>query len=302
MRIRPIIKWLKQYSLYIIICLFLLYIIVEPLENEYFQNGNGRIENPPGTIQKFIERSNKNAPREIQGVPLVVYRSWITNSIPAGMLEAVNKTIEMTPEFDNYFYSDAECLEFIEKNFEPNVSKAFRSLKPGAYQSDLWRYCILYKNGGIYINIPIVLQRPLFKILEEYPKLFIVDNPSTNMCSGTQGVWNEFMSSPPGNPVFKDFIDEIVETCKNKDYKQNPIDITVCTLSRMLDKREGPQFLQSLPFVHAVPPSKEFHYKGEIFFTQYEGYRSEQGKTQKTKHYSEMWNDKDVFDMSIIFD
>lgn len=253
-------------------------------------------------IPKFIERKDKNAPKEVSGVPLVVYRSWITNNIPKRMYDTVMKTIEKTPEFDNYFYSDAECLDFIEKNFEPNVLKAFRSMKPGAYQSDLWRYCILYKNGGVYINIPAILQKPLFKILGEYPKLFIVDHPSTNMCTDTPGVWNGFMASPPGNPVFRDCIDEIVETCKNRDYKNNPIDITVCPLSRMLDKREGPEFLHSLPFVHAVSPSKEFHYKGEIFFTQYEGYRDDQKAQQTTPHYSELWNNRDVFDPSIIFD
>jgi hypothetical protein len=294
MRLRPAIKWLKGYWLYIVICIFIIVYthnsIIEPFEE------------PFAKIDKFIERSNKDAPREINGVPLVVYRSWITDKIPRGMLDAVNKTIEMTPEFDNYFYSDAECLKFIEDNFEPNVANAFRSFKPGAYQSDLWRYCILYKKGGVYINIPAVLQMPLFDILKEYPKLFIVDNPATNPCKDSAGVWNGFMASPPGNPVFRDCIDEIVETCKNRDYKQHPIDVTVCTLARMLDKREGHDFLKSLPFVHAVLPSKEFHYKGKVFFTQYDGYRKDQGNTQKTAHYSELWNKRDIFNLDVIFE
>lgn len=103
-------------------------------------------------IPSFIGRRDTSAPTTIHGIPLVVYRSWLTNDIKKGMYEAVMKTIELTPEFDNYFYSDAECLHFIEENFEPNVANAFRSLKPGAYQSDLWRYCILYKKG-VYILI-----------------------------------------------------------------------------------------------------------------------------------------------------
>lgn len=109
------------------------------------------------------------------------------------------------------------------------------------------------------------------------------------------------MASRPGNPVFKECIEEIVQTCNNKYYWSHAIDMTVCTLARKLEKYEGGDFLRYLPFTHAVLPSKVFYYKDKIFFTQYEGYINDQKRNQKTNHYSTMWSEGRVFDDSVAF-
>jgi len=249
-------------------------------------------------IDSFTQRMDTSGATEVSGVPLVVYRSWSSNNIPVRMMETVKKTMAMTPEFDNYFFSDNDCIKFIEDNYEPNVAKAFRCLKPGAYKSDLWRYCILYKKGGIYIDIKLELQLPLMSILEKYPKLFIVDMAK---CNDTIPLWNGVMSSPPGNPMFKACIDEVVENCKNRDYRSNDLDVTACCLlGRMMDMYEGKEFTPSLPFRHKE--LRKFHYNDELMFIEYDGYREDQTAHQTTGRYGQMWKDKNVFDTSILFE
>jgi mannosyltransferase OCH1-like enzyme len=117
-------------------------------------------------IEHFIGKTHKDSPNHINGVPLVIYQHWHTHNIPIHMKDTIDKRIRMTPEFDNYFFSDDESLKFIQDNFEPNVASAFKSLKPSVYQSDLWRYCILYKKGGVYIDIKMELHLPLIDILK----------------------------------------------------------------------------------------------------------------------------------------
>jgi len=251
-------------------------------------------------IEKFIEKTKKDSPSEVNGVPLVIYRSWITNDIKAEMKATVDKTVSMTPEFDNYFFSDDDCIQFIQENFEPNVAAAFKSLKPGAYQSDLWRYCILYKKGGIYLDIKMELHLPLIDILKEFPKIFIGNIPEEPSNPKNQ-IWNGLMSSPAGNPVFKACIDEIVESCKNKYYKENYLDITgPCLLWRMNNKFESPTFLSSLPF-RFVKGKYEVLFYDKTFIREYSNYRSNQGTQQKTIHYSHLYADRDVYDTSVIF-
>jgi hypothetical protein len=204
----------------------------------------------------------------------------------------------MTPEFDNYFFTDQDCIDFIDSNYEPNVGRAFRALKPGAYKSDLWRYCILYKRGGIYIDIKLELHLPLKDILEKYPKLFIIDMAK---CDDTTALWNGVMSSPPGNPMFKACIDEIVENCKNRDYKSNDLDVTACCLlGRMIDTYEGKEFTPALPFKH--PKLRLFYYNDELMFTEYEGYREDQAANQITERYGKLWNERNIFNIEVDFD
>ena len=69
------------------------------------------------------------------------------------------------PEFIHYLYDDEMCRNFIKNNFSINILYAFDTLIPGAYKSDLWRLCILYKYGGIYLDIKYSCNEP-FKLLQ----------------------------------------------------------------------------------------------------------------------------------------
>jgi mannosyltransferase OCH1-like enzyme len=246
----------------------------------------------------FIEKINKKAPSHISGVPLIIYRSWITNEITNEMKKTIDKTIQMTPEFDNYFYSDVDCDNFIKDNFEPNVLNAFRSLKPGAFKSDLWRYCILYKKGGVYIDIKLELHIPLINIIKDYPVIMLKDNPKF---MEKRPIWNGIMSSPPNNKIFIDCIESIVLSCKNKDYKRDLLDITgPSLLGQIFTKHHGNDNYDGLPFIFETQ-EVPITYKNVPMASQYKEYRKDQNKFQKTPHYSEMYNKRDIFDQSIIF-
>ena len=52
-----------------------------------------------------------------------------------------------------YLYNDADCRAFIQSAFPPDVVAAYDRLIPTAFKADLWRYCVLYKFGGVYLDI-----------------------------------------------------------------------------------------------------------------------------------------------------
>jgi mannosyltransferase OCH1-like enzyme len=297
MNYKNILKKGRPYIV-IIVCIITIYLLFNlDMIRESFTYD---ITDEDRHVPHYIERQNKNAPKEINGVPLVIYRSWVTNNVPPLMKKNIYKSISITPEFDNYLYSDEDCYKFIEDNFEENVLNAYKSLKPGAYQCDLWRYCILYKKGGIYSDIKMDLQIPLIDILKEHPNIFIWDNPDDPNTFKNQ-IWNGFMSSPPGNPIFKGCIDEIVLNCKNKDYKDNLLDITgPCLLWRINKKLESTDLSKVSPFTFVIG-KYEILYKDKMFISKYKDYDNDQRATQKTEHYSVLYNKKDVFDDSVIF-
>ena len=124
-----------------IICLSLLFVIYGCFYHTY-------------SVAHYIPRK-VTAPKEINGVPLVIYQSWQSHIVPKRMKENILNTVAANPEFDYYLYSDADSRAFIKKYYDDDVVAAFDSLVPGAYKSDLWRYCILYKLGGVYFDIKI---------------------------------------------------------------------------------------------------------------------------------------------------
>ena len=53
----------------------------------------------------------------------------------------------------HYLFNDDACREFLAMTFPTDVVYAYDLLIPTAFKADLWRYCILYMFGGVYMDI-----------------------------------------------------------------------------------------------------------------------------------------------------
>jgi mannosyltransferase OCH1-like enzyme len=86
-------------------------------------------------------------------IPKVIYQTFYTKNLPQNISNLIEGMKILNPEYEFHLYDDKEIESFIESEFGGNVYKAFKMLKVGAAKADLWRYCVLYKNGGIYLDI-----------------------------------------------------------------------------------------------------------------------------------------------------
>jgi mannosyltransferase OCH1-like enzyme len=257
----------------------------------------------------LIEHTDTNSPRVISDLPLNIYMTWGSNSVPEKMKENIYNVCKMNPEFDVYIYSNEACIDYIKNNFDKNVLEAYNSLKPGAYKADLWRYCVLYKNGGVYMDIKLCTVEPLVNIIKDNPVIFVKDyNHPLHYILNTppsNGIYNAFMVSPPNNIIFKKCIDDIINSCKLKLYKKNPLDITGPTLLGEVyineysiytfNKLKFEVTSKVYPVFHFMTNDRYIVYNNRIIIKPYKEYRKEQRNFQRTKHYSVMWSEKDVY-------
>jgi len=256
---------------------------------------------PLYSVPFHIERKASSGERTVSGVPLTIYESWHSNMVPEKMRDNIYNLLDTNPEFDYYLYSDDASIKFIETNYEPEVANAFRTLIPGAYKSDLWRYCILYKMGGVYIDIKYYSVVPLIDIIRDNPVIFVRDRKGS--CKEDIGLYNGFMVSPPGNSIFKYCIDDIVNSCKLKLYKSNSLDITgPCLLGDIVKKYKTKEYIDKIKFKfgsgHPLSPLSTvtmITYKGSDILRIYPEYRSEQRDSSKSTHYRLSWFMKKVY-------
>jgi len=251
----------------------------------------------------FVPRTKPNEEQVRNGVPLVIYESWHSHMIPKGMMDNIHNLIEMNPEFDYYLFSDEECAEFIKANFDKEVLDAFYMLKPGAFKSDLWRYCVLYKNGGVYLDIKYYSTIPLIDIIDENQTVFVKDSGAPRTIDGC--FYNGFLIAPPGNEVFKECISDIVNSCKNQLYKRNVLDITgPCLLGRVLGKKYSEEYADKVRFEFSNINGNFWNYypgisyNGKIILKHYEEYRKEQRKTENVRHYGELYASGKVYNIA----
>ncbi len=101
-------------------------------------------------------------------IPLVVYQTWKTRDIDSDIINGIiTRNKAMNLEFRFVLFDDDEEDAFIEENFDADIRRAYNRINPrfGAARADFWRYCILYKQGGVYMDIKMELKIPLIRII-----------------------------------------------------------------------------------------------------------------------------------------
>jgi mannosyltransferase OCH1-like enzyme len=260
----------------------------------------GNKKNADSLIRKQIKNKIYSLPYQIlkpvynHVIPLTIYQTWYTKNLPPKMLDTVELLKRQNPEFKHYLYDDDECREFIKENFPEEVLNAYNSLIPGAYKADLWRLCILYINGGIYMDIKFSCVNG-FKLIELTENdHFVLDRQ--NHFNTPKPIYNALMVSKKNNPFLLLGIKKIVENVKNKYYGFNSLYPT------------GPGMLSEVLLNNNLninidlfhhDENKYLVYKNRfVISVVYDGYKEEREnsyKLIKKKYYGDFWNEKNIY-------
>ena len=210
-------------------------------------------------------------------IPLNIFFYW-NNELPLEFKENIKKIKENNPLFNIEIYNDERARSFI-NTFMPDALFAFDGLIPNAYKSDLFRYCILYIYGGIYLDIKLNVKVPL---IEYTNKEYYVDD--CHPC-----IYNGFIVSNK-SPFLKDVIINIIENVKNKNYGSCPWDTT------------GPRLLGHHYYKNLKEQPNIYHSNWQIIHNNniiadcIGNYKS-----LLNDNYLDLWNQKKIFNSTYTF-
>ena len=262
-------------------------------------------------------------------VPLIIYQTWHSIQLPPKMSACVDKLKRDNPEFEHHLYDDASCRMFIKENYDKSVLNAYDQLVPGAYKADLWRYCVLYKTGGIYLDIKFqcepgfllieftkdsdtfVLDRPYGDLSTPLEiNLSILNSPSfyENLSKYTDGTWenkqiglyNAVIASSPNNPVLYECIQQIVKNVASKKYGYNALYPTGPGLLGEIyfgTKKGYQEKIKQIKYFNSINGTYIINKKGKVL-SQYPEYRAEQTMYSKKGaifYYSDLWFKKNIY-------
>jgi hypothetical protein len=169
-------------------------------------------------IQPYISLT-KQPLRKFWFIPPQIFQTWRDENRTPEML-AAQKTFQEQQGYIYRCFTDAQCYSFLETEYGEKYKKAYALLAPGAYRADFWRYCMLYKFGGVYADAKTTLFRPLDEILRPQDELVLVrDIPSKCLLNG-------FFACRPRHPLLKIVIDMVLERIEGREYGEDPLDIT----------------------------------------------------------------------------
>jgi hypothetical protein len=216
---------------------------------------------------------------------------------------------KVNPEFNIQLFDDCDCREFIKNNFSENILTAFDTLKPGAYKADLWRLCILYINGGIYIDIKFNCINNFKFIAFTEKEHLVLDRPG-HWKEGNIGLHNALLVAKPKNNLLLRCINKISKNVKNKNYDYLDLYPTGPGLLgeeyiKMLREKELTMNIQveldKLDLCFDILGKEQIIFNNVSILEFYKEYRDEQKLFAKTLTYSEIYKFKQIYNEQQLF-
>lgn len=104
---------------------------------------------------------------------------------------------KLNPDFVFQLWTDEDARNFIEREFGKLALANYDSYPYSIERVDAFRYYLLYRLGGIYMDLDVGCHQSLRPLLR-YEALFPETDPA--------GISNDFMVSRPGHPFFASLI------------------------------------------------------------------------------------------------
>jgi len=220
-------------------------------------------------------------------IPLKIYQTWHSKELPPIMNNCVNELKYINPEFEHYLYDEKECQDFIKNNFQEEVLNAYNKLIPQAFKSDLWRYCVLYINGGIYLDVK-------FRCVNGFKLISLTEKEYFVMDLDKFGVYNALICSKPKNLILLNAINKIVYNVENNFYGNRDLCVTGPHLLEQFFTTEEKNNLQLKMNVFSNLHSILF--KNMCILQMYTKYREEQNIYKiHDLSYGELWKIKNIY-------
>lgn len=112
------------------------------------------------------------------------------------------------------YFDDADGRQYLLNNLGQEYVDTYDAIAPGAFKADFFRYCWLYKEGGVYADFDSVALVQIHDWLKDYPDVDVVlarDDPSDRTA-----LYQAFVfCRRPRNKLFKTCIDMIMRNVRD---------------------------------------------------------------------------------------
>lgn len=156
-------------------------------------------------------------------IPNIVHLTFKNTNVGLNICQTIRDNMNVCKLCEFRFYTDEDVLVYLSKNFPREVLTAYLSISDqyGAMKSDFFRYCVLFKTGGIYIDVKSSIRVSPFRFIRKTDTC-ILDVPRTDQEPwrsfrpnlGTHEQWLLFFA--PTHPILQQMIDQMTSTIRNK--------------------------------------------------------------------------------------
>jgi len=217
-------------------------------------------------------------------IPNKLVSFYHDSNLPNKMKENINDWIETNPNLDIKIFNLESASTFILENFNSDINEAFKILKPYSYKSDLFRFCYIYKHGGIYVDVKYK-QMNDFKFENLLDKEHLVEEPI--------GIQSCLLALNEKNPLILNCIEDVVKNTLSYDYGYTPILTGPIPLSDNYLKFYSKNSINDLSW-NIENHLQTIKTNNKTILQQYTEYRDELSGSDQP-HYEYLYWNKDIY-------
>jgi len=137
------------------------------------------------------------------------------------------------PEFELRYFGDAIALEYVRKRCGEVVASAYQCFVAPAFRADIFRYCVLYADGGVYLDTDISLLVRIPEVVDmcdgatlgyDIPQFPMPPRLANDTVA--PGMQMKILGGEAGHPLFKCMLDRIIENVRRRSKPRYSLKIT----------------------------------------------------------------------------
>jgi len=182
-------------------------------------DGDALSKREPVEVDVLVTRSSPTASGELAAnrparrnrIPRIIHQTYfeeITIEKYPQLLRLQNTWRNSGWEYR--FYDDDAARGYVETNYPERFVRAFDSLLLGAYKADFFRYLVLYKEGGLYVDVDVMLNANLDNFITPDLAFFAPLDAVGNYADEPFCVWNGMLGSAPAHPALANVIEWMI--------------------------------------------------------------------------------------------
>lgn len=164
-------------------------------------------------------------------IPRIIHQTFYDRNLPERLKANVDELRALNPGWEYRFYDDADIAAFIQENYPPLVWDYYQRIdkRYGAARADLFRYLLMYKVGGVYLDIKSGATRPLDTVLRPDDQFILSKWHSADggyehwglvfdlrhLLGGEYQQWH--IITTPGHPFLKAVLEQVFENIDRYD-------------------------------------------------------------------------------------
>ncbi|MGE0009511.1 MAG: glycosyltransferase family 32 protein [Candidatus Babeliales bacterium] len=209
-------------------------------------------------------------------IPKIIHQIWLGSPLPEKLKKLQMTWIELHPDWEFKLWTDEDLEAFDIFNKE-----SFKNAANYGEKANIWRYEILYRFGGLYVDVDFECLKP-FDLLHHWCDFYTGIHELNWLRDCEKGdkltCCNALIGSSKGHPILKALIEDMHNFIhEKKQFHRNGVFYFGNTIKRMLANCEG---------INVIFPQNYFYAWGKKADGPYKWVQKE---TMAIHHFSALW-------------